>query len=82
MEMKKKASLKKAQKELILKALTDASFRKMLTTDPAKALGKKITPQMANDIKIVLAVVKGIDAQISNLADELLCANGGPCGIA
>ena len=81
MDMKKKASLKKAQKELILKALTDASFRKLLTTDPAKALGKKITSQIEKEVKIVLAVVKGIDAQISHLADELLCANGGPCGI-
>ncbi|MEI9477829.1 MAG: hypothetical protein WCO26_14805 [Deltaproteobacteria bacterium] len=82
METKKKASLKKTQKELILKALTDASFRKLLTTDPANALGKKITPHSEKEVKMVLAVVKGIDAQISHLADELLCANGGPCGIA
>ena len=82
METKKKASLKKAQKELIFKALTDASFRKLLTADSAKALGKKITPQIEKEVKMVLAVVKGIDAQISHLADELLCANGGPCGIA
>ncbi len=82
MEAKKKPALKKAQKDLILKALTDASYRRLLATDPAKALGKKITAQIEKEVKMVLAVVKGIDAQISHLADELLCANGGPCGIA
>jgi hypothetical protein len=82
METKKNTPMKKAQKELILKALTDASFRKLLTADPTKALGKKITAEIEKEIKIVLAIVKGIDAQISHLADELLCANGGPCGIA
>jgi hypothetical protein len=79
---KKLPKFKRSQKELILKALTDASFRKALTDEPEKVLGKKITAEIKKEINIILAVVKGINAQISHLADELLCANGGPCGIA
>ncbi|MBI5026609.1 MAG: hypothetical protein HZC12_07790 [Nitrospirae bacterium] len=82
MEEKKRQSFKKRQKELILRALTDPAFRKLLMSDPAKALGKKITIEIRKEIKMILAAVKGIEAQISALADELLCANGGPCGIA
>lgn len=74
---------KGANKALVVRALTDPKFRKMLTEDPAKALGvAKLTAVKERELKIVLAVVKGIDRQIANLADELLCANGGPCGIA
>jgi hypothetical protein len=74
---------KGANKELVVRALTDPKFRKLLATDPAKALGvAKLTAVKEREVKLVLAVVKGIDRQIANLADELLCANGGPCGIA
>jgi hypothetical protein len=73
---------KKKQKELVLKALTDPSFRKALTNEPEKALGKKLTAKMTRELKTILKLVKGIEEQISHLADELLCANGGPCGIA
>jgi hypothetical protein len=65
----------KQQRELIMKALTDPKFRKLLATNPAGALGvKKVTPEMAKEIKLVLATVKGIDVQIGAMADELLCA--------
>ncbi len=78
---KKDAGFKKRQKELILRALTDPKFRKQLMAEPEKTLGlKKMTPEMLKEVKIVLAAVKGIDAQIAALADELLCANGG-CGV-
>jgi len=83
MKEKNPALYKNKQKEFILKALTDPSFRKMLIKQPEKALGRKNTTQTQKEIKIVLAVVKGIEAQIANIADELLCLNGnGPCGIA
>lgn len=66
---------KKKQRELILKALTDPKFRKLLASSPAEALGvKKITLEMAREVKLVLASVKGIDAHIGAMADELLCA--------
>jgi hypothetical protein len=71
-----------ANRALICKALTDVTFRKQLETDPAKAIGKTVTPVKAKEIKKVLATLKEIDAKINGLADELLCANGGPCGIA
>ena len=65
----------KHQRELIIKALTDPKFRKLLAADPAKALGvKKITTEREKEIKLVLATVKGIDVQIGAMADELLCA--------
>ena len=74
---------KNKQKELILRVLTDPKFKRLLVQDPTKALNvEKITPEIKKEINVVLAVVKGIESQISNLADELLCANGGPCGIA
>ncbi len=74
---------KEANKALIIKALTDVTFRKQLETEPAKALGTKtVTPAKAKEITKVLATLKEIDARINGLADELLCANGGPCGIA
>jgi hypothetical protein len=72
-----------ANKTLICKALTDVTFRKQLETEPPKALGvKTVTPAKAKEITKILANLKEIDAKINGLADELLCANGGPCGIA
>lgn len=72
-----------ANRALICKALTDVAFRKQLEAQPEKALGiKTLTPVKAKEIKKVLATLKEIDTRINGLADELLCANGGPCGIA
>jgi len=74
---------KKRNRDLIYKALTDPKFRKMLQEKPAEALGvKTISLEKKREIRFVLASVKSIENQISILADELLCANGGPCGIA
>jgi hypothetical protein len=80
--IKRKPSLEK-NRELISKALTDPAFRKLLETDPAKALNKsKLTSTNSAEIKDVLSTLKQIDTKINALADKLLCANGGPCGIA
>jgi hypothetical protein len=74
---------KERQKKLIVKALTDPKFRVLLEKAPEKALNiEKLSVETAKEIRIILAAVKGISAQISGLADELLCANGGGCGIA
>jgi hypothetical protein len=76
-------SYKEQQRELIVRALTDAKFRQMLAVEPAKALGKKgLTAEMKKEVGMILAAVKGIRFQIAAIADELLCANGGGCGIA
>lgn len=82
-EKKSRAYLQR-QKEFILRALTDAKFRKELEENPGKALGiEKITPEVHKEIGLILASVKGINSQIASLADMLLCANGGGgCGIA
>ena len=82
--MARKRSTKKVNKELVVRALTDPEFRRQLQRNPAEALNvKKISSTRAQEVKLVLAMVKGIDRQISGLADELLCATGGGgCGIA
>ena len=80
-DSKQKATLK-ANKELILRALTEPKFRKLLQSDPEQALGvKKITAVQRKEIALVLATVKGIDQQIGHMADELLCNNGGGCSV-
>ena len=71
------------KQDLINKALTDPSFRKLLETQPTKALGvTTMTPGNTSLVKSVLDQVKAVNTKISAVADELLCANGGPCGIA
>lgn len=64
------------KQELINKALTDPSFRKLLETQPTKALGvTTMTSENTLLVKSVLDQVKAINTKISGLADELLCAN-------
>lgn len=67
----------------ILRVLTDPEFRDLLICNPCMALGiNEITPLIVEEINKVLLIVDEIENQIYNLADELLCANGGPCGIS
>lgn len=68
---------KKKNKELILKALSDPKFRKLLVTDPAKALGKeRLTELQEKEVEIIVAAVKGVESQINLISDKLLCACG------
>jgi hypothetical protein len=72
-----------ANRDMVFKVLTDPAFRKKLETDPAAAVGKKdLTAQQKLEVKKVLTAVDEIHQKVQRLADELLCANGGPCGIA
>lgn len=71
----------KGNRDLILRALTDRKFRKLLETNPREALGGQLTDVKAREISLVLATVRGLEAQIRAVGDELLCLNG-PCGIA
>lgn len=76
--MVKKDKSRKVNRKLVVQALTDPKFRRQLKSDPAKALGvKKLSSIQRKEVDLVLAMVRGIDRQITNLADELLCANGG-----
>lgn len=81
MEERKTPAYRDRQKELILKALTDPKFRKQLAAKPEEALGVEMSDLNRKEVRMTLAAVKGIEAQIAALADELLCAGGG-CGIA
>jgi hypothetical protein len=70
-------------KQLVVRALTDPGFRKMLAVDPRKALGvSELSAVNEREVAFILDLVKNIVAWINSLADQLLCANGGPCGIA
>lgn len=70
------------KRELILKALTDPKYRKRLETDPAAAMGlRSVSETQRREIALVLAAVRGIDRQIGQMADQLLCNNGG-CSVA
>jgi hypothetical protein len=70
-------------RELVYKALTDPGFRKLLESDPGRAVGKpKLTEQQKLEVKKLISIVDEIQGKIGRIADELLCANGGPCGIA
>ncbi|EAT58184.1 hypothetical protein [Chlorobium ferrooxidans] len=85
MPEKKSRSEQQRQKDLILRALTDPKFRTLLQENPVKALEiSKLTSETKKEIQFILAAVKGINTQISALADQLLCVTGGGggCGIA
>jgi len=80
---KMSTAAKAKNRELIYKALTDPAFRTLLQTQPATALGTTtLTPEKQRMVTSALSAIREIDAKINSLADELLCANGGPCGIA
>jgi hypothetical protein len=77
------SSTKEKNRALVYKALTDPDFRKQLTTQPAKALGvTTLTPEKAKMVKTALSAIQEVELKLNGIADELLCANGGPCGIA
>ena len=78
------SSPKETKKSLILKALTDLKFRKLLTTSPEKALNvRRLTEANKTEVRMILASVKAIEGHIAILGDSLLCAGGGGgCGIA
>ena len=64
-------------REFILKALTDPRFRKALEENPARALGtREFTEVNKQEVRLILAAVKGIETQIAAASDELLCAYG------
>jgi hypothetical protein len=76
---------RRVNKELLYRALVDPAFRTQLEANPAAALKRQpqeITPKRRQEISQILNVVRQIEDQLARIADELLCANGGPCGIA
>lgn len=79
---KPSATKQKGNRDMILRALTDKKYRKMLEEKPQEALGARVTDVKMREISLVLATVRGLEAQIKAIGDELLCLNGPPCGIA
>ncbi|MBN1812499.1 MAG: hypothetical protein JXA14_11735 [Anaerolineae bacterium] len=69
-------------KELLKRALTDPKFRRTLETNPKEILGPKVTRADIASLNAALEKVKQIDATIEKLAGEVLCTNGGGCGLA
>jgi len=66
---------KRVNKEMLYKALTDPAFRKLLAESPTRALRvRRLNKLQLHEIKLVLASLKGIEAQMNALADQLLCA--------
>ncbi len=62
------------KQDLINKALADPSFRQLLLTQPAKALGvTKLTPENTEMVNSALAAIKKSDKTFPE---------DGPCGIA
>jgi hypothetical protein len=78
---KPSAEKQKLNRDLVLRALTDRKLRKTLEDNPRLAIGKQVTEAHQREIRLVLAAVRGIEAHIRAVGDELLCLNG-PCGIA
>jgi hypothetical protein len=71
--IQQKAGYTVNKSELINRALTDPSFRQLLQTQPAKALGvTTLTPENSELVKSVLAAVR----EKRGISDD------GPCGIA
>jgi hypothetical protein len=72
----------KVNKKLVLKALTDPKFRKMLEENPLKAAELAQISGGVAEVYSILSVVRGIDYQVDKVRDELLCVNSGTsCGI-
>jgi hypothetical protein len=69
-------------KNMLMKALTDPKFRELLKSSPQKALGlKTITDKNKQEIAKITQLVSKFESDLASLADQLLCANGGGCGI-
>ncbi|NIM14396.1 MAG: hypothetical protein GTO45_20375 [Candidatus Aminicenantes bacterium] len=71
-----------ADKKLILKALTDVNFRKLLKENPEEALNLAEIKGGNVAVNEILDTLASIDDQIDSISDKLLCVDPpGSCGI-
>ncbi|MGE5342817.1 MAG: hypothetical protein ACM3SY_15195 [Candidatus Omnitrophota bacterium] len=71
----------KLNRTLVLRALTDPKFRKMLEENPLEAAElAQITGGIA-EVNSILSAVQSIGTQIYTVGDELLCSTD-PCKIS
>ncbi len=74
--MRERGKNEKANRELILKALTDPEFRRKLEKGDPAALGlKRLSETGKREVQLILDTVESINVQVSAVADEILCAN-------
>jgi alpha-galactosidase len=71
---------RRINRNLILRALTDVTFRDALDTNPQAVLGRHMSDSNQHEIRLVLAAVRGMEAQIKALGDELHCLSETPPG--
>ena len=64
----------------ILRTLTDHGFRDALEANPQVVLGRPMSASNQHEIRLVLAAVKGMEAQIKALGNELHCLSDTPPG--
>jgi hypothetical protein len=71
------------KKQLVLKALTDPKFRKLLEENPMAAMEMAEVKGGYVDSKSILAVVGEIENTVSQVGEQILCTSGGGgcCGI-
>lgn len=61
-------------RELIIRAITDPTFRKQLEHSPKEALGlREFTERNRTEVRAILDAVAKIDGMVSGTADMLLC---------
>jgi hypothetical protein len=71
---------RRINRNMILRTLTDHGFRDALETNPQVVLGRHMSDSNQHEIRLVLAAVKGMEAQIKALGDELHCLSDTPPG--
>ncbi len=73
------------KKQLILKALTDPKFRKLLQENPMEAMEMaEIRGGYIVDPMTIIDTVHAVEKTISEIGEQILCTSGGSgcCGIA
>lgn len=73
MDPKRLRAKRRANKQMVLRALTDPKFRKQLQDAPHQVVGKRLSAVEQREIDLVLVTVKGIERQISGISLNLLC---------
>jgi hypothetical protein len=71
------------KKQLVLRALTDPKFRKLLEENPMAAMEMADVKGGYVDSKAILLAVVEVENTVSRIGEEILCTSGGAgcCGI-
>jgi hypothetical protein len=72
------------KKQLVLRALTDPKFRKLLEENPIEAMEMAgIRGGFTTDANAILHAVGEVESTVSKIGEQILCSGGGGgcCGI-